>query len=48
TQGVGACVDNGTVGLRTKSGKLLWYWTGEDTNQPEGAASAVLFRVSNW
>jgi hypothetical protein len=36
------CVDNGTVSLWLKAGKLFWYWTGEDSSQPESVASAIL------
>lgn len=36
------CVDNGTVSVWLKSGKLIWIWTGEDSGQPDSVASAVL------
>jgi hypothetical protein len=36
------CVDNGTIGVWLKAGKLVWYWTGEDSSEPESVASAVL------
>ena len=42
TYGIDKCVDNGTVGVLPRAGKLIWYWTGEETSQPDSVASAVL------
>lgn len=36
------CTDNGTVSVWLKAGRLVWVWTGEETDQPGTVASAVL------
>lgn len=38
----GDCVDNGLVGVYPHAGRLMWFWSGEDTLYPGMAASAVL------
>ena len=45
TYGLDKCIDGGRVALRPQGGRLLWYWTGEETSEPDVAASAVLVRV---
>lgn len=45
TYGVANCVDGGTVGLWQKGDKLMFFWTGEDTDQPASVVSAVLREV---
>lgn len=44
TYGLDKCVDGGTVGIVVKGDTLIWYWTGEGTNQPDSVVSAVLRR----
>ncbi|HWA22903.1 MAG TPA: hypothetical protein VG735_10955 [Caulobacterales bacterium] len=39
----GNCVTGGTIGLVPMSGKLIWYWTAEDTPYRDINATAVLF-----
>lgn len=46
THGTERCTNNGTVGIRPKLGKLIWYWTGEGTLNPTGIDTAVLMRKS--
>ncbi|MGD9981752.1 MAG: hypothetical protein AB7H66_03020 [Hyphomonadaceae bacterium] len=38
------CVTNGTVGVYSHAGRLMWFWTGEGSDYPAMAASAVLSR----
>jgi hypothetical protein len=38
------CTNNGTVGIRQKLGKLIWYWSGEGTANPNNIDVAVLTR----
>ena len=45
TYGLDKCLDGGRVALRPQGGKLLWYWTGAETSEPDVAASAVLGRA---
>ncbi len=40
------CVNGGTVGVFPQAGKLMWFWTAENTNYPEMSASAVLSRYT--
>jgi hypothetical protein len=42
--GTERCTNNGTVGFLQKLGKLIWYWSGEGTNNPTGVDVAVLSR----
>jgi hypothetical protein len=42
--GLEKCTNNGTVGILPRNNKLIWYWTGEATNNPDGADTAVLRR----
>ena len=42
--GAERCTNNGTVGVRQKLGKLIWYWSGEGTVNPTGIDVAVLAR----
>jgi hypothetical protein len=46
TYGADRCIDNGTVGLHAKLGKLIWYWSGEGTKDPETLATSVLERTN--
>lgn len=45
THGAETCISGGTVTLVPANGKLFWYWTGENTDDPEVNASAVLTRT---
>jgi hypothetical protein len=45
TRGQGRCVDNGVVGVFPHADRLMWFWTGEDTEYSDMAASAVLERA---
>jgi hypothetical protein len=47
TQGVETCISGGTVTLAPANGKLFWYWTGENSDDPEVNASAVLTRTGD-
>jgi len=47
TYGAEACITGGTVTLVPANGKLFWYWTGENSNDPEVNASAVLTRTGD-
>jgi hypothetical protein len=42
--GLERCINNGTIGIRQKLGKLIWYWSGEGTKYPTGIDVAVLSR----
>jgi len=44
TYGHDNCIKGGTVTLVPVNGKLFWYWTGENSEDPEVNASAVLTR----
>jgi hypothetical protein len=44
TRGVGRCVDGGLAGVYPHGGRLMWFWTAEDTEFPDMTASAVLER----
>lgn len=45
TSGLDTCISGGTVTLVPVNGKLFWYWTGENSDDPEVNASAVLTRT---
>ncbi|HJQ55916.1 MAG TPA: hypothetical protein VJ890_03365 [Vineibacter sp.] len=45
--GIDNCVDGGTVGLFPKDDRLIFYWTGEGTAQPDSVVSAVLRAVAS-
>jgi hypothetical protein len=42
--GTEKCTNNGTIGIRQKLGKLIWYWSGEGTINPNNIDVAVLTR----
>lgn len=45
TTGAENCISGGTVTLIPANGKMFWYWTGENSDDPEVNASAVLVRT---
>ena len=45
TSGLDTCISGGTVTLVPVNGNLFWYWTGENSDDPEVNASAVLTRT---
>lgn len=47
THGAETCISGGTVTLVPANGKLFWYWTGENSDDPEVNASAVLTRTGD-
>lgn len=47
TYGMDKCVKGGTVTLVPAGGKLFWYWTGENSEDPEMTAAAVLTRTGD-
>lgn len=47
TYGLDKCVKGGTVTLVPANGKLFWFWTGENSEDPEVNASAVLTRTGD-
>ncbi len=47
TSGLDTCISGGTVTLVPVNGKLFWYWTGENSDDPEVNASAVLTRTGD-
>ncbi len=47
TSGADKCIVGGTVTLVPVNGKLFWYWTGENSDDPEVNASAVLTRTGD-
>jgi hypothetical protein len=44
TYGIEKCTNSGTIGIRQKLGKLIWYWSGEGTANPTNIDVAVLTR----
>jgi len=47
TYGAETCIKGGTVTLIRKGDRLFWYWTGENSNDPEVSAAAVLVRTGD-
>lgn len=45
TYGTDNCVDGGTVSLWQRGDKVMFYWTGEGTTEPDAVVSAVLREV---
>lgn len=44
TYGFDKCIDGGVVGFYLNRGKLIWYWSGEGTSEPDAMDVGVLRR----
>ncbi|MGE0740981.1 MAG: hypothetical protein AB7O98_06530 [Hyphomonadaceae bacterium] len=40
----GRCVNKGVIGIYMFSGRLMWFWVGDEFEYPNMSASAVLYR----